>query len=81
MIIKSYCAIRMNDKSIKKYVVENLQRLPMEGKLPKGLYELLERLMNGVAIIMDVNASSLILVNEETENLYFMAATGLWCEI
>jgi len=81
VIIKSYCAIRMNDKSIKKYVVENLQRLPMEGKLPKGLYELLEHLMNGVAIIMDVNASSLILVNEETENLYFMAATGLWCEI
>ncbi len=68
--------MKIDDKSIKKYTGENLQRLPREGKLPRGLDELLERLMNGVAIIMDVNASSLILVNEETENLYFMAATG-----
>jgi len=68
--------MKMGDKSIKNYDAEYLQRFPREGKLPKGLDDLLERLMNGVAIIMDVNASSLILINKETENLYFIAATG-----
>ncbi len=62
--------------STKIFEIEQLRSLSENVSSLKNLDNLLEIIINAVTRIMDVKASSLILIDEKTENLYFRVASG-----